>query len=47
MNVPGLADGNWAWRIEQQQMTSESAARFRELLQRCGRTRDVATLAGR
>ena len=44
MNVPGLADGNWGWRIESHQMTSEVAARFKQLLQRCGRTGNAVSL---
>ena len=45
MNVPGLADGNWSWRIESHQMTADVAAKFKELLQRCGRTRAAVSLA--
>jgi 4-alpha-glucanotransferase len=37
MNVPGLPDGNWGWRVETGQLTNEVASRFRELIQRCGR----------
>jgi 4-alpha-glucanotransferase len=44
MNVPGLADGNWGWRIESQQMTGEVAMRFKQLLQRCGRTGNAVSL---
>ena len=44
MNVPGQADGNWGWRIESHQMTSEVAARFKQLLLRCGRTGNAVSL---
>ncbi len=38
MNVPGMADGNWGWRIEPEMMTDEAADRFKQLLARAGRT---------
>ena len=44
MNVPGQADGNWGWRIENHQMTDEVAHRFKQLLQRCGRTGNAVSL---
>jgi 4-alpha-glucanotransferase len=44
MNVPGQADDNWGWRIERHQMTGEVAARFKQLLQRCGRTGNAVSL---
>lgn len=45
MNVPGQADGNWGWRTESHQMTDEVALRFKQLLQRCGRTGNAISLA--
>jgi 4-alpha-glucanotransferase len=44
MNVPGQADDNWGWRIERHQMTGEVAARFKQLLQRSGRTGNAVSL---
>lgn len=37
MNVPGLPDGNWGWRIESHQLTTDSAKRFKQLMQATGR----------
>ncbi len=45
MNVPGMADGNWGWRIESQLMTDEIANRFKQLLARVGRTSSVSLAA--
>jgi 4-alpha-glucanotransferase len=37
MNTPGQAEGNWRWRLRRGQLTSEHAARLRELTVRYGR----------
>ena len=37
MNVPGLAQGNWRWRFESGQITSELAQQIHEKLDACGR----------
>jgi 4-alpha-glucanotransferase len=37
MNVPGSVEGNWRWRLEPGQLTSELAARLREATARHGR----------
>ena len=39
MNTPGRAEGNWRWRLRRGQLTSEHAARLRELSERSGRLR--------
>lgn len=31
MNVPGVAEGNWSWRVEEQQLTQEHLLRLHEL----------------
>ncbi len=38
MNRPGVADGNWSWRLEPGQLTEELAVRLRGLAERYGRT---------
>ncbi|MGD9663380.1 MAG: 4-alpha-glucanotransferase, partial [Porticoccaceae bacterium] len=37
MNLPGTAQGNWGWRMQSHQLTSDLAAEFGELLRRYGR----------
>jgi 4-alpha-glucanotransferase len=37
MNTPGQAAGNWRWQLGRGQLTSEHAARLRELTRRYGR----------
>jgi 4-alpha-glucanotransferase len=37
MNVPGVADGNWDWRVARELLTPEVAARLRSLVERTGR----------
>lgn len=37
MNTPGTTRGNWRWRLEPGQLSSEHAARLRELTARYGR----------
>jgi len=37
MNVPGRSGGNWRWRLRRGRLTSEHAARLRELAERHGR----------
>jgi 4-alpha-glucanotransferase len=37
MNTPGRMEGNWGWRLRRGQLTSEHAARLRELTERHGR----------
>ena len=37
MNVPGLPEGNWAWRLDPDQLTTEHAADLRLLAQISGR----------
>ena len=37
MNVPGRAGGNWRWRLEPGQMSSEHAERLRAATARGGR----------
>lgn len=37
MNLPGRADGNWRWRVQPHQLTSELAGRLRELNSLYGR----------
>lgn len=39
MNTPGLPSGNWAWRLQEEQLQPELAARLRELTQLTGRLR--------
>jgi 4-alpha-glucanotransferase len=39
LNTPGRADGNWRWRLRRGQLTSERAARLREVTQAAGRRR--------
>jgi len=33
MNVPSVASGNWRWRVRRDQITAESAARLREMVE--------------
>ena len=42
MNTPGVAEGNWRWRLEPGQLTEELAARLRELTAAAGRLRSTA-----
>jgi 4-alpha-glucanotransferase len=37
MNVPGVADGNWTWRLPRALLTKEVASRLRALGERTGR----------
>ncbi|BBL80223.1 4-alpha-glucanotransferase [Rubrobacter xylanophilus] len=37
MNTPGTVEGNWAWRMEAEALTPETAARLRELAATYGR----------
>ena len=37
MNLPGQAKGNWAWRMTPGALTSETAARLRQLTEQAGR----------
>ncbi len=37
MNVPGIAEGNWQWKAEKEDLTPELAAKYRELAEKCGR----------
>ena len=37
MNTPGIADGNWAWRLDGNRLTRDLAARIRGLLTETGR----------
>ncbi|KAI9007694.1 malQ protein [Hyaloraphidium curvatum] len=37
MNVPGVADGNWAWRYEERQLTKALAARIKREAEKTGR----------
>lgn len=38
MNIPGQAEGNWAWRCGSEMLTAPVTARVREITERCGRT---------
>jgi 4-alpha-glucanotransferase len=38
MNRPGEVEGNWSWRLERGQLTSDLAERLREATARGGRT---------
>jgi 4-alpha-glucanotransferase len=38
MNLPASESGNWTWRVKPGMMTSDAAARLRELTEACGRT---------
>jgi 4-alpha-glucanotransferase len=37
MNTPGRGEGNWSWRLQAGQLTSEHAARLRRLARETGR----------
>ena len=37
MNMPGVEGGNWDWRLEPGQLTTELAARLRALTAAAGR----------
>ena len=37
MNTPGVAEGNWAWRLREGQLTPELAERLADLVRRTGR----------
>jgi 4-alpha-glucanotransferase len=37
MNRPGEAEGNWAWRLEPDQLRAEDAERLRGLAEASGR----------
>ena len=37
MNYPGRSEGNWSWRVRQEQLTSETADRLRNLSRLYGR----------
>lgn len=39
LNSPGVADGNWAWRVRDDQLSAEHATRLRETAETYGRTR--------
>jgi 4-alpha-glucanotransferase len=39
MNTPGSDEGNWSWRLEPGQLTTNHAARLRELARRARRLR--------
>ena len=39
MNVPGTSGKSWKWRMERGALTSEHAARLRELTEAAGRAR--------
>lgn len=41
MNTPGLAEGNWAWRLRPDQLTADDLQRLRQM------TADTGRLAGR
>jgi 4-alpha-glucanotransferase len=38
MNLPASESGNWTWRVKPDVMTSDAAARLRELTEASGRT---------
>lgn len=38
MNVPGRAEGNWAWRVRPEQLSTDLAERLREVSELYGRT---------
>jgi 4-alpha-glucanotransferase len=38
MNTPGTEEGNWSWRLDDNALTPEHAARLRALTERTGRT---------
>ncbi|RTR28604.1 4-alpha-glucanotransferase [Deinococcus radiophilus] len=42
MNVPGLAEGNWGWRVRAEPLTTELAAKLRELTAYSGRLAPAA-----
>ena len=41
MNTPGLASGNWSWRVSREQLSHELGAQMRELAQRYERAPSV------
>ena len=44
MNVPGVAKGNWEWRLQTGQLTDDVALRLRQLTVLYGRLGDMANL---
>jgi 4-alpha-glucanotransferase len=46
MNFPGRGEGNWEWRLEPGQLTSEAAAGLRALTEAAGRVGSQAEAAG-
>jgi 4-alpha-glucanotransferase len=32
MNIPGVAEGNWGWRVREDQLSTELARRLRHLV---------------
>ena len=39
MNTPGVAEGNWAWRLREGDLTPELAQRLAEIVRSTGRAR--------
>jgi 4-alpha-glucanotransferase len=37
MNRPSTVEGNWTWRLLEEQVTDSLAARLRDLTELCGR----------
>jgi 4-alpha-glucanotransferase len=37
MNTPGVAEGNWTWRLREGALTPELAERLAELVRKTGR----------
>ncbi|HEX6370315.1 MAG TPA: 4-alpha-glucanotransferase [Longimicrobium sp.] len=43
MNTPGVAEGNWAWRLREGELTPELAQRLADLVRNTGRAPEKAT----
>ena len=37
MNTPGVAEGNWAWRLREGELTPELATRLADIVRDTGR----------
>ena len=46
MNVPGIAKGNWGWRLKDGAFTAEIAQKLRSISMECGRMGDFKTNPG-
>jgi 4-alpha-glucanotransferase len=43
MNLPGIAKGNWGWRLKDGAFTAEIAQKLRSISMECGRMGDFKT----